>query len=347
MSSRADSRPHPRFLWTSERVQSLPLSQKRMLDYLWTGPDVNGIGVTVIEPGVVQARVGELGSSVLTCLEMLQQQGFIVFDKKTMEAFVLDWFRVHTFLNNAGRGAYARGIIQTISEMLKIIAAERFVLCGHKLVEIVDKSTKKLKKQRVNLPTPTSTSTSTSTSPPPNPTSTDGGGEVLQIFLKAVGEPGEKRIRDELNERIVELEQDLLNASIDQAKLAGQIFTHTTAKGKITGSDAGLARRLCQLAAKGRLTKPSFVEQDERKEESSGRDKEQEKLADKFYIGSTGDVFHVIKNGGASAERWKNGNESTKCDDAVPVDSVFIAAVSEGKLKPLSDFKKYVSGTKP
>ncbi len=128
---RSISRPHPTHLWTDPKIQALPLSLKRTLDYLWTGPDVNGIGVTLVEPGVFQARVGEISVSIDNCLKMLEAAGFIVFDKKTSEVLVLDWFRIHKFSNPAGKNAYSRGMRETSSEMIKTIAEERFRLSGH------------------------------------------------------------------------------------------------------------------------------------------------------------------------------------------------------------------------
>ena len=161
MMVRAISRPHPCHLWTDQRVQALPLSQKRMLDYCWTGPDVNGAGVTAVEPGVFQARVGEIGASVENCLLFLQKADFIVFDTSTQEVFVLDWFRFHQFSSPAGRAAYAKGLHETRSSTLRTIIKERFRLSGHEIVKIdktVDNSDNPPKNQELNPPASTPTS---------------------------------------------------------------------------------------------------------------------------------------------------------------------------------------------
>ncbi len=162
---RSESRPHPTHLWTDPRVQALPISQRRMLEYLWTGPDVNGIGVTVVEPGVFQARIGEIGASIDNCLSYLESSEFVTFDRKTREVLVLDWSRFHKFSGPVGKNAYAKGMRQTSSEMLKKIAQERFWLAGHGAAKkpiAVDNSPLSPKNQAVNPPTTTPTSTSTS-----------------------------------------------------------------------------------------------------------------------------------------------------------------------------------------
>lgn len=155
---RSESRPHPTHLWTDPRVQALPLSLKRLLDYCWTGPDVNGAGVSGVEPGVWQSRIGEIGAAVETGLELLEKAGFIAFDKKTLEVFVLDWFRFHKFNGKVAMAAYAKGLRETRSDVLRKTAAERYAL-SVKTTKSVDNSTRFPKKQALNPSTATSTST--------------------------------------------------------------------------------------------------------------------------------------------------------------------------------------------
>ena len=125
---RAETRPHPTHLWADRHVNQLPLSQKRMLDYAWTGPDVNGIGVTTVEPLVFQARVGELADSVENCLRFLS--GFVLYDEDTQEIFVLDWFRFHKFSSPAGKNAALKGLKECRSEKIKEEVKRRARLAG-------------------------------------------------------------------------------------------------------------------------------------------------------------------------------------------------------------------------
>lgn len=187
--SRPESRPHPTHLWSDPRVQALPLSQKRMLDYCWTGPDTNGVGVTLVEPGVFQVRIGEIGASIENGLSFLEKAGFAIFDKGTMEVFVLDWFRFHKFSSPIGRSAYIKGMRETRSPMLRKIIEERFCLAGHKIERSVDKSSRCETKQPHNSPTPTSISTTTTTASPVGDATAPNGAESKDIPLVRAAVP--------------------------------------------------------------------------------------------------------------------------------------------------------------
>ncbi len=118
----AVSRPHPSFLWTDPRAQALPLSLKRTLEYCWTGPDVNGIGVTLFEPGVWQARIGEISAAIETCLRQLEAADQVIFDEETREVFVTRWFSFHKFPEKspAAKAAFRKGWGDLRSQKIRI-----------------------------------------------------------------------------------------------------------------------------------------------------------------------------------------------------------------------------------
>lgn len=293
---RALYRPHPTHLWIDQRIQALPLSQKRVLDYCWTGPDVNGIGVTKVEPLVWQARIGEIGVAIITCLEMLDSLGYVFFDKGKMEVFVLDWFRFHQFKTKPAQSAYAKGMRETDSETLKKVATERCRLAGHKL-KSVDKSNDSLNNQSDNPPTPTPTSTSTSTSTstkPPPPTLVGGetqksggglqngekktpqavaaaGGAVderdrdrdsdqgpILAFLEALGKPAGTEPIMLGGKRHQDLRNALAGADAEQATLAGQCAAAVIAGGKAKDPIA-YSLTLAKKAAQGAVSLPAAV----------------------------------------------------------------------------------------
>jgi len=165
----AESRPHPRFLWTEQRVQSLPLSLKRLLEYAWTGPDVNGAGVTVFEPGVWQARIGEISMALETGLQILDKAGHVVYDSATGEVWPRRWFAFHKFVSAPARSALDAGLRRIQSSLIRSAVVESACSFGVS----VDNFKVNVRKQRGNLPTPTSTSTTTTTTttttrdPPP------------------------------------------------------------------------------------------------------------------------------------------------------------------------------------
>ena len=155
----AESRPHPRFLWTEQRVQSLPLSLKRLLEYVWTGPDVNGAGVTVFEPGVWQSRIGEIALAIETGLEMLDKAGHVLYDTTTGEVWPRRWFSFHKFATAPARSALNAGMRRIQSSLILAAVSEAAAHAGVS----VDNFKVNVRKQRGNLPTPTSTPTTTTT----------------------------------------------------------------------------------------------------------------------------------------------------------------------------------------
>ena len=125
--SRAETRPHPANLWTAADVQRLPVIGRRTLDYAWTGPDVNPAGVTIFEPAVWSARIGEHHFSGETVIDMLVDNGFVIFDKETQEVFVNRWFSFHKFDGPVGKKALRRGIREVrsssiLTEILRLAA---------------------------------------------------------------------------------------------------------------------------------------------------------------------------------------------------------------------------------
>ncbi|MDP2196089.1 MAG: hypothetical protein Q8J72_08900 [Rhodocyclaceae bacterium] len=155
----AESRPHPRFLWTEQRVQSLPLSLKRLLEYVWTGPDVNGAGVTVFEPGVWQSRIGEISFAIETGLEMLDKAGHVLYDTTTGEVWPRRWFSFHKFATAPAKSALNAGLRRIQSSLILAAVSEAAAHAGVS----VDNFKVNVIKQRGNLPTPTPTPTTTTT----------------------------------------------------------------------------------------------------------------------------------------------------------------------------------------
>ncbi|WP_153109341.1 hypothetical protein [Propionivibrio limicola] len=217
-----------------------------MLEYLWTGPDVSGAGVTVIELGVFQARLGEISASVNNCLSFLEQADFVVCDKTTSEVFVLDWFRFHKFNSAVGQAAYAKGLRMIHSKKIRVIIEERFRLAGYKTECPVYNLTKIQKKQRGKSPTPTPTLT-----PTPTTTCTAGGG-VFGIFYESAGRP------DCLVARAKDLGKVLAAAGEEQARWAGAAWRATVGAGAAKDAEA-LAVALCKHAAEGRMSRPAAI----------------------------------------------------------------------------------------
>lgn len=161
----AESRPHPRFLWTEQRVQALPLSLKRLLEYVWTGPDVNGAGVTVFEPGVWQSRIGEISLALETGLQMLDKAEHVVYDRQIGEVWPRRWFAFHKFASAPARSALSAGLKQIQSKAIRAAVLDAARLAGVSVDNLMENQ----RKQRVDLPTPTSTTTSTTTTTKPPP----------------------------------------------------------------------------------------------------------------------------------------------------------------------------------
>lgn len=168
--SRADSRPHPCNLWTSADVQRLPVIARRSLDYCWTGPDVNPVGITVFEPGVWAARIGEHQFSGETVLDMLVDKGFILFDKETLEVFVLRWFSFHKFDGLIGRNALRKGVREVRSAAILVEILRLADLAGVDVDEYKKPPANEINDLSTNT-TSTSTSTSTSTTDTQQPAS--------------------------------------------------------------------------------------------------------------------------------------------------------------------------------
>lgn len=350
--SRADSRPHPHILWTDPEVQALPLSQKRVLDYCWTGPDVNGAGITRVEPGVWQARVGEIGVAIMTCLQILEKMDLIVFDKKTSEVLVLGWYRFHKFDGPVGIRSFQSGIRQTESKMLRRIAEERFQLSGHKLpvkkiARPVDKLDDSQQNQQLCATTPTSTTTST---PPPPPEETGGeenhgGGEseipkpetptpssseaTAAAFLAALGKPaagiepllpGGNRHRD--------LCRLLATASVEQATAAGKELSSRLHRGDVKNPVAyaiGIAKR----ARDGVVTTSAAVVQAEADSEAELLNQIRTQIAGGWVKNiRTGLVFYIHQSATVALRGGPAG-------PMTPVDKSFVIAVRDGRLIPI------------
>lgn len=111
--------------------------------------------MTRFEPGVWQARIGEISGALATCLEILEDRDLIVFDKETGEVWVKKWFSFHKFSSAAGRAAFDRGMKDLQSVKIRGLITDAARYAG----VLVDKNQKSIKNQRQSLPTPTSTST--------------------------------------------------------------------------------------------------------------------------------------------------------------------------------------------
>ncbi len=157
----------------------------------------------------------------------------------------------------------------------------------------------------------------------------EDGERSFKLFLSAAGNPS-ALIEKKLQAR---LKKVIFGATVEQAKFAGVAVAAAIARGKV-GCVEALAFTMAKLAAKGDVTKPSSVIKEEEVEERRNLNKERESLVDKFFQSQDGDVYkvdRVLK--GAKAFCWKNGNVSQNYNHTVPVDSVFLDAVTNGRLK--------------
>lgn len=117
--AKAESRPHPTNLWTDPDLQRLPGDVRRMLDYLMTGPDVSAAGVTLVEDGVIAARIGFHHLTIDESINILATKGEVYVDWETREVWPVRWARFHKFEKQIAVAALEKAMREIKSSQIK------------------------------------------------------------------------------------------------------------------------------------------------------------------------------------------------------------------------------------
>lgn len=134
--SRRESAIHPSFLWKAADVQRLPLSLKRVLDYCYTGPDVNVAGITEVEEIVWQTRIGETGLAIISSLQILEERSFVLFEEGTCEVFPMRWFSFNKFNRGLIVSMLKRDVQNIQSEKIKQQVLKLIIANGIELEKV-------------------------------------------------------------------------------------------------------------------------------------------------------------------------------------------------------------------
>lgn len=126
--AKAESRPHPTNLWTDPDLQRLPSDVRRMLDYLMTGPDVSAAGVTLVEDGVIAARIGFHQLTIDESINILAGKGEVYVDWETREVWPVRWARFHKFEKQIAVAALEKAMREIKSSQLKRLISGKIQL---------------------------------------------------------------------------------------------------------------------------------------------------------------------------------------------------------------------------
>lgn len=115
----AESRPVPCNLYSWPRVLGLLPDQKLLVVYLWTNRFTSAAGCYQIPISMAAVELGLNENSLAEALRDFQRRELILFDEKTNEIFVLDWFRFHKFATNSQNQQLKMAVSKIESESLK------------------------------------------------------------------------------------------------------------------------------------------------------------------------------------------------------------------------------------
>ncbi len=141
------------------RVAPLMPEQKLIIEWLWACRYLTSVGAGALPLRAAAATLGLAVEALITGLRQLKDLDLIIWDEKTGEVFVRDWFRFHTFSGLGRRIARAQfAKIQSSKIREAVLTAG-----GSIFRDNPPETDPETKDQELRSPTPTQTPTSTST----------------------------------------------------------------------------------------------------------------------------------------------------------------------------------------
>ncbi|WP_334159279.1 hypothetical protein [Oryzomicrobium sp.] len=205
--------------------------------HLWaTCP--SAAGCFLVDLGGFEGQLSITTAALQGTLGEFQRRGLVLLDEETGEAFILDWFRFHKFDTAPRRRLLEDAVSRIQSPKLRKLVLEKIEIC----LKTKGCDLREGKVREGN-----------------NHHSQSGvGGGVFQTFLNAAGAP-DVLADPGLGKRLGKL---IEGASQEQSKWAGLAWADQVAKGKIADPVA-LAITLTKTAARGEVTRPAPVLQQE------------------------------------------------------------------------------------
>lgn len=232
-----ESRLVPSNLMAWPRVRDLLPDQKLIVYHLWaTCPSAGGC--FLVDLGAFEGQLSITVAALQGTLAEFQRRGLVLLDEETGEVSIVDWFRFHKFDTAPRRRLLEDAVSRIQSPKLRKLVLEKIEIC----LKTKGCDLREGKVREGN-----------------NHHSQSGvGGGVFQTFFNAAGCPG---VLADLG-LARRLGKFLQQASGEQAKWAGQAWADLVGKGKV-GDQVGLAITLSKAAARGEVTRPAPVLQQE------------------------------------------------------------------------------------
>jgi hypothetical protein len=115
----AESRPVPCNLLSSPRVAGLLPDQKLIVAYLWFNRFTSAAGCYQIPIPMASVELGLSETALSEALRDFEKRELILYDQKTSEIFIIDWFRFHKFASSAQNRQLDMATRRIESEILK------------------------------------------------------------------------------------------------------------------------------------------------------------------------------------------------------------------------------------
>lgn len=115
----AESRPVPCNLLSWPRVVGLLPDQKLVVVYLWMNRFTSSCGCYQLPIPMASVELGLSENALAAALIDFERKMLVLFDQKTAEIFVLDWFRFHKFATSSQNRQLDMAVSKIESESLK------------------------------------------------------------------------------------------------------------------------------------------------------------------------------------------------------------------------------------